>query len=66
MTLQRLMYYFFGNNLVVGHHIKLQLDYLRQIVPEEFKHRNTHDLGCGDGKITVILKDISTFAVQRL
>ena len=58
MTLQRLMYYFFGNNLVVGHHIKLQLDYLRQIVPEEFKHRNTHDLGCGDGKITVILKDI--------
>jgi len=58
MTLQRLMYYFFGNNLIVGRHIKLQLDYLRQIVPDEFKHRNTHDLGCGDGKITVILKDI--------
>ncbi len=58
MTLQRLMYYFFGNNIVIGRHIKLQLDYLRHIVPEEFKHRDTHDLGCGDGKITVILKDI--------
>jgi hypothetical protein len=58
MTLQRLMYYLFGNNVVVGSHIKKQLDYLRTIVPEDFKGRQTHDLGCGDGKITVILKDI--------
>lgn len=58
MTLQRLMYYLFGNNVVVGSHIKKQLDYLRTIVPENFKGRQTHDLGCGDGKITVILKDI--------
>lgn len=52
------MYYFFGNNVVVGSHIKKQLDYLRRIVPDDFKHRDTHDLGCGDGKITVILNDI--------
>jgi hypothetical protein len=58
MTLQRLVYFLFGNNVVVGSHIKKQLDYLRQIVPADFKNRNTHDLGCGDGKITVILKDI--------
>jgi SAM-dependent methyltransferase len=58
MTLQRLIYYLFGNNVVVGSHIKKQLDYLRRIVPDDFKHRDTHDLGCGDGKITVILKEI--------
>ena len=58
MTLQRLAYFFFGNNVVIGAHIKKQLDYLRQIVPDDFKNRNTHDLGCGDGKITVILKEI--------
>jgi SAM-dependent methyltransferase len=58
MTLQRLAYFLFGNNIVVGSHIRKQLDYLRQIVPDNFKHRQTHDLGCGDGKITVRLKDI--------
>ncbi len=58
MTFQRLVYLFFGNNLVVGSHIKKQLNYLRQIVPDDFKHRQTHDLGCGDGKITLRLKDI--------
>ena len=58
MTLQRLIYYLFGNNVVVGSHIRKQLDYLRKIVPDDFKHRDTHDLGCGDGKITIILRDI--------
>jgi SAM-dependent methyltransferase len=58
MTLQRLAYFLFGNNLVIGSHIRKQLDYLQQIVPENFKHRETHDLGCGDGKITVRLRDI--------
>jgi hypothetical protein len=58
MTLQRLVYFLFGNNVVVGSHIKKQLDYLQQIVPADFKRRQTHDLGCGDGKITVRLRDI--------
>lgn len=27
-------------------------------VPPEFRHRKLDDLGCGDGKITLLLKDI--------
>ena len=56
--IERLAYLIFGNNLVVGLHIKKQLEFLREHIPPEFKHRKMDDLGCGDGKVTVRLKEI--------
>ena len=58
MFFEKLFYLFFGNNIVIGRHIKEQLGFLGKIVPEEFKGKEMHDLGCGDGKVTLILKDI--------
>jgi hypothetical protein len=55
---ERLAYLFFGNNLVIGLHIKKQLELLREHIPSSFQHRRMDDLGCGDGKVTVRLKDI--------
>ncbi|MCJ7763747.1 MAG: class I SAM-dependent methyltransferase [Dehalococcoidales bacterium] len=55
---ERLAYLLFGNNLVVGLHIKKQLEFLREHIPPGFQHRKMDDLGCGDGKITIRLKDI--------
>jgi hypothetical protein len=31
---------------------------LQTRIPSEFQHRNLDDLGCGDGKITLLLKDL--------
>ena len=38
---------------------------LEDRVPAEFKNREMHDLGCGDGKITVRLKEIFAPAKVR-
>lgn len=48
----------FGTNLVVGPQIKAQIRLLRQRVPADFLQRDMDDLGCGDGKITVLLKEV--------
>ena len=55
---EKLAYLFFGNNLVVGRHIKQQLRFLNDNIPDSFRHRRMDDLGCGDGKVTAYLKDI--------
>ena len=55
---ERLAYLFFGNNLVIGLHIKKQLEFLKEHIPPSFQHRKMDDLGCGDGKVTIRLKDI--------
>ena len=64
MKLENIAYSFFGNNLVIGSHIKKQLAFLKEIVPPELQHREMDDLGCGDGKATVLLKKI--FQPSRL
>lgn len=58
MSLENLAYSFFGNNLLVGRHIKRQLAFLRDIVPPSFQRRRMDDLGCGDGKTSLLLRDI--------
>ena len=58
MRLERLAYFFFGNNLIVGPHIKKQLKFLKEIVSPTFQQRQMDDLGCGDGKVTLRLKEI--------
>lgn len=55
---ERFAYLLFGNNLVVGLHIKKQLEFLQEHLPQSFRHRQMDDLGCGDGKVTIRLKDI--------
>lgn len=58
MRLESLAYSFFGNNLVIGPHFRKQLAFLKEIVPGHLHHREIDDLGCGDGKVTVLLKEI--------
>jgi SAM-dependent methyltransferase len=58
MKLEKIAYSFFGNNLVIGSHIKKQLAFLKEIVPAELQQREMDDLGCGDGKVTVLLEKI--------
>lgn len=58
MNLENLAYRFFGNNLIIGAHIRKQLEFLKEVAPPLFRGREMHDLGCGDGKVTVLLKDI--------
>lgn len=58
MKLENLAYAFFGNNLVIGSHIRKQLAFLKAIIPAELLHREMDDLGCGDGKVTVLLREI--------
>jgi ubiquinone/menaquinone biosynthesis C-methylase UbiE len=58
MNLENIAYACFGNNLVLGKHIKKQLSYLQSILPAELLDRKMDDLGCGDGKVTVMLKEI--------
>lgn len=57
-NLEKLLYAPFGNNIIIGPHIKDQLNFLKEILPEEFKEREMYDLGCGDGKVTILLKEI--------
>ena len=58
MKIERIVYFFLGNNVVIGPHAKRRLEFLRGKVPPGFKHRQMDDLGCGDGKITLLLKEI--------
>ena len=58
MVLEKLFYSFSGRNIIIGRHIKAQLEFLEKIVPEDFKRKKLHDLGCGDGKITFLLQRI--------
>lgn len=58
MRIESLAYFLFGNNLIIGPHIRKQLKFLKGIVPSAFQHRKMDDLGCGDGKVTLLLKDI--------
>lgn len=50
--------YIFGNNVVIGTHIKNQLTYIADKIPADFFNKKLDDLGCGDGKITVLLADL--------
>jgi hypothetical protein len=52
------VYSLFGTNFYIGSQIKEQIRMLEPRVPPEFLHRQLDDLGCGDGKITLRLKDI--------
>lgn len=58
MQMGLLSRFFSGYTLVIGSHIRRQLEFLKEKMPSEFKHRQLDDLGCGDGKITLLLKDI--------
>lgn len=64
MRLEDIAYAFFGNNLIVGSHIRKQLAFLKEIVPVELQYREMDDLGCGDGKVTVLLEEV--FRPSRL
>jgi SAM-dependent methyltransferase len=64
MNRETLAYFLLGNNLIIGPHIKKQLRFLKENIPATFQHRQMDDLGCGDGKITLLLKDI--FLPSRL
>lgn len=58
MNLENLAYSLFGNNLVIGSHIRRQLAFLKDILPPDFLNREMDDIGCGDGKVTILLRDI--------
>lgn len=58
MKMGLLSRFFSGYTLVIGSHIRRQLEFLKEKAPPDFKHRQLDDLGCGDGKITLLLKDI--------
>ncbi|MFH1087247.1 MAG: class I SAM-dependent methyltransferase [Chloroflexota bacterium] len=56
--IETLLYRLLGNNAIIGRHIKRQFGFLATRVPASFKHRNMDDLGCGDGKVTVLLNNV--------
>jgi hypothetical protein len=55
---QSVVYSLFGTNFYIGNQIKDQIRVLAARIPPEFLHRELDDLGCGDGKITLRLKEI--------
>jgi len=58
MKIERLAYFFLGNNVIIGSHIRKQVGFLKENTPPSFQHRQMDDLGCGDGKVTLLLKEI--------
>jgi SAM-dependent methyltransferase len=52
------VYSIFGTNFYIGAQIKEQIKMLKTRVPAEFQNKSLDDLGCGDGRITLLLKDI--------
>ena len=56
--------FFSGYTLIIGSHIRKQLEFLKENAPPSFKNRQLDDLGCGDGKVTLLLEDI--FSPTRL
>ena len=64
VKMRKLSYLFSGYNITIGSHIRKQLEFTKEIIPPCFKYRQMDDLGCGDGKITLLLKEI--FLPKRL
>ncbi len=58
VTVERLLHTVFGNNVMIGSHVLRQLDCLREVLPSHLRGRQVDDLGCGDGKLTVLLREI--------
>ena len=58
MDIASLLYAPFGNNIVIGPHIRRQLEHLREALPPSFLGRHMDDLGCGDGRVTVLLDEV--------
>jgi SAM-dependent methyltransferase len=58
LTTERLLHSVFGNNVVIGPHVLRQLNCLRGLLPAHFCKCRMDDLGCGDGKLTVLLQEI--------
>ncbi len=58
MAAERFLHAVFGNNVVIGSHVLRQLDSLKEVMPPDLLGRKADDLGCGDGKLTVLLRDI--------
>jgi trans-aconitate methyltransferase len=74
--IQSLIYTIFGTNLYINAQIRDQIRMLETKVPPAFRERELDDLGCGDGKTTVLLKkvfqprklrgfDVNPFLVKR-
>jgi SAM-dependent methyltransferase len=57
-ALERSVHGLFGNNVVLGRHIVRQLERLGAVTPPGFTGRRVDDLGCGDGRVTVLLGEI--------
>lgn len=53
-----MVYSLFGTNFFVGTQIKAQIRMLETRVPPGFQQREMDDLGCGDGKVTLLLKEV--------
>jgi SAM-dependent methyltransferase len=56
--IQSTLYSWFGTNFIIGPQIKNQIKMLAEKIPAEFQQRELDDLGCGDGKITVLLREL--------
>ncbi len=56
--IQTLIYSLFGTNFYIGSQIREQIKMLETRLPQAFRQRELDDLGCGDGKITLLLKDV--------
>jgi 2-polyprenyl-3-methyl-5-hydroxy-6-metoxy-1,4-benzoquinol methylase len=63
-NIQRIVYSVFGTNFYIGSQIKEQIRMLETRIPNRFQYRDLDDLGCGDGKITLRLKEV--FKPRRL
>ena len=55
---QKFIYKIFGTNFVIGSQIRDQISILGTRLPASFKRREMDDLGCGDGKTTLLLKEV--------
>jgi 2-polyprenyl-3-methyl-5-hydroxy-6-metoxy-1,4-benzoquinol methylase len=51
------LFYSFGINLS-GYDVDLEIEYLKNNLPQGFKNRSVTDLGCGDGRVSLKLKQI--------
>jgi SAM-dependent methyltransferase len=58
LAFERFVHGLFGNNVVLGCHVVRQLERLGAIAPSGFTGRRVDDLGCGDGRVTVLLAEI--------
>ena len=56
--IKRLANFFSGYNLIIGFHIRRQLIFLKENIPASFQNKQMDDLGCGDGKVTLLMKKI--------